>query len=185
MSRISCLTNRFSKQQKKAARGADAIAIGRFLNYELEEHTPDHWSWTILRQRLGWEIYQKGCPLCREALPEHGWLRGKNRGRDASVREANASLRAWVHRNPAEPYWDYVQRLAAEPVLADKGYYAVDEGQALQREAIPTVIADPGLNRRWEKLGPPQRQAVQAARRSPQSNDGKALLRRRGRHLER
>ena len=41
-------------------------------------------------------------------------LRGKNLGIDSSVIAANASLRALVHRNTEEQYWDYVKRLAAE-----------------------------------------------------------------------
>jgi Transposase DDE domain len=75
--------------------------------------------------------------------------------------------------------------LTVETVTADKGYYAVDEMQALQHEEIKTVIADPVSNRRLDKLEPQQRQAVQAARRSTRSNYGKALLRRRGMHIER
>jgi transposase len=35
-------------------------------------------------------------------------------GIDSSVIEANASLRALVHRNTEEQYWEYVKRLAAE-----------------------------------------------------------------------
>jgi len=271
-----------------AARCADSIAIRRFLNYELDQNTPDHSSLTIIRQRLGLETYQTVFTLCLEALQEHGLLRGKNLGIDSSVMEANASLRALVHRNTAEQYWDYVKGLAAEQgidaedaaavrkfdrqrpgkgsnqdwenphdpdakigprkhggtdmiykpetvvdldtgavvqaevqtgdqadhrglaskvleaqqaineargeatdalsvetVTADKGYYAVEEMQALHHEEIKTVIADPVSDRRLDKLEPEQRQAVQAARRSTQSKYGKALLRRRGMHLER
>ncbi len=271
-----------------AARCADSIAIRGFLNYELEENTPDHSSLTIIRQRLGLEIYQEVFTLCLQSLQEHGLLRGKNLGIDSSVMEANASLRALVHRNTAEQYWDYVKRLAAEQgidpedasavrkfdrtrpgkgsnqewenphdpdakigprkhggtdmiykpeavvdldtgavvqaevhpgdqadhqelatkvfeaqqtinqargeakdtltvetVTADKGYYAVDEMQALQHEEIKAVIADPVSNRRLDKLQPKQRQVVQAARRSTRSKYGKALLRRRGMHIER
>jgi transposase len=271
-----------------AARCADSIAIRRFLNYELDENTPDHSSLTVIRQRLGLEVYQKVFTLCLQALQEHGLLRGKNLGIDSSVMEANASLRALVNRNTAEQYWDYVKRLAAEQgidpedaaavrkfdrqrpgkgsnqewenphdpdakigpkkhggtdmiykpetvvdldtgavvqaevqpgdhtdhhgmattileaqqsineargeateiltvetVTADKGYYAVEELQALQQEEIRTVIADPISNRRLDKLEPEQRQAVQAARRSTRSKYGKALLRRRGMHIER
>lgn len=97
-----------------AARCADSIAIRRFLNYELDENTPDHSSLTIIRQRLGLEIYQQVFKLCLQALQEHGLLRGKQLGIDSSVMEANASLRALVNRNTAEQYWDYVKRLAAE-----------------------------------------------------------------------
>jgi len=47
-------------------------------------------------------------------------LRGKNLGIDASVIEANASLRALVNRNTEEQYWDYVKRLAAEQGIDPK-----------------------------------------------------------------
>lgn len=271
-----------------AARCADSIAIRGFLNYELDENTPEHSSLTVIRQRLGLDTYQKVFTLCLQALQEHGLLRGKHLGIDSSVMEANASLRALVNRNTAEQYWDYVKRLAAEQgidpedaaavrkfdrqrpgkgsnqewenphdpdakigpkkhggtdmiykpetvvdldtgavvqaevqpgdhadhqglattiltaqqsmneargqavdtltvetVTADKGYYAVEELQALQQEEIRTVIADPVSNRRLDKLEPEQRQVVRAALRSTRSKYGKALLRRRGMHIER
>lgn len=97
-----------------AARCADSMSIRSFLNYSLEEKTPDHSSFTVIRQRLGLEIYQEIFTLTLQALREHGLLRGKNLGIDSSVIEANASLRALVHRNTEEQYWDYVKRLAAE-----------------------------------------------------------------------
>jgi len=97
-----------------AARCADSMSIRAFLNYELNEKTPDHSSFTVIRQRLGLEVYQRIFTLTLQALREHGLLRGKNLGIDSSVIEANASLRALVHRNTEEQYWDYVKRLAAE-----------------------------------------------------------------------
>ena len=97
-----------------AARCADSMSIRAFLNYSLEETTPDHSSFTVIRQRLGLEIYQQIFTLTLQALREHGLLRGKNLGIDSSVIEANASLRALVHRNTEEQYWEYVKRLAAE-----------------------------------------------------------------------
>src|SRR2546429_56906 len=97
-----------------AARCADSMSIRAFLKYELNEKTPEHSSFTVIRQRLGLEIYERIFVLTLQALREHGLLRGKNLGIDASVIEANASLRALVHRNTEEQYWDYVKRLAAE-----------------------------------------------------------------------
>src|SRR5580765_150050 len=97
-----------------AARCADSMSIRAFLNYELDEKTPEHSSFTVIRQRLGLEIYERIFTLTLQALREHGLLRGKNLGIDASVIEANASLRALVNRNTEEQYWDYVKRLAAE-----------------------------------------------------------------------
>lgn len=271
-----------------AARCADSMSIRAFLNYALEEATPDHSSLTVIRQRLGLEVYQQIFTLTLQALRAHGLLRGKNLGIDASVIEANASLRALVHRNTAEQYWEYVKRLAAQAgidpedpaavrrfdrqrqgkgsnqewqnphdpeakigrtkdgatdmiykpeavvdldtgavvqadvhpgdqvdhkematrileaqqtinqacaqplatltvtsVTSDKGYYAVGELAALQREGIRTVISDPIDNRRVDKLAPQAQRAVRAARRSVNSKSGKALLRRRGMHVER
>jgi transposase len=97
-----------------AARCADSMSIRAFLNYELDEKTPDHSSFTVIRQRLGLDVYERIFNLTLQALREHGLLRGKNLGIDSSVIEANASLRALVHRNTEEQYWDYVKRLAAE-----------------------------------------------------------------------
>lgn len=271
-----------------AARCADSMSIRSFLNYSLEEKTPDHSTFTIIRQRLGLDIHQQIFALTLEALREHGLLRGKNLGIDSSVIEANASLRALVHRNTEEQYWDYVKRLAAEngidpedaaavrkfdrhrpgkgsnqewqnphdpdarigrtkhgatdmiykpevvvdldtgaivqadvhpgdqadhkemathilqaqqtinqaignkadtltvtSVTSDKGYYLVGELQALQQEGIRTVISDPIDHRRVDKLEPAEQRAVRAAKRSVQSKSGKALLRRRGMHIER
>jgi transposase len=271
-----------------AARCADSMSIRAFLKYELDEKTPDHSSFTVIRQRLGLDLYERIFTLTLQALREHGLLRGKNLGIDSSVIEANASLRALVNRNTEEQYWDYVKRLAAEngidpddaaavrkfdrnrpgkgsnqewmnpydpdakigrtkdgatdmiykpeavvdldtgaivqaqvhvgdqadhkematrvleaqqsinkatgekldtltvnTVTSDKGYYAVNELQALQEEDIRTVIADPIDNRRLDKLEPNQKKAVLAARRSAKSASGKDLLRRRGMHIER
>jgi transposase len=271
-----------------AARCADSMSIRAFLNYELNEKTPEHSSFTVIRQRLGLEIYQQIFTLTLQALREHGLLRGKNLGIDSSVIEANASLRALVHRNTEEQYWDYVKRLAAEQgidpkdtaavrrfdrhrpgkgsnqewqnphdpdakigrtkdgatdmiykpeavvdldtgaivqadvhpgdqadhkematrvleaqqtinqackqpldtltatsVTSDKGYYAVDQLRALQQEGIRTVISDPIERRRVDKLEPQQQRVVRGARRSVKSQSGKALLRRRGMHIER
>lgn len=97
-----------------AARCADSMSIRVFLNYELDEKTPDHSSFTVIRQRLSLDVYERIFHLTLQALREHGLLRGKNLGIDSSVIEANASLRALVHRNTEEQYWDYVKRLAAE-----------------------------------------------------------------------
>ena len=72
-----------------------------------------------------------------------------------------------------------------ETATADKGYYETPEIKALQAEGIKTVICDPVANRRLDKLEAQDCKAVNAARRSAKSKYGKALLKRRGMHLER
>jgi hypothetical protein len=75
--------------------------------------------------------------------------------------------------------------LTVQSATSDKGYYAVNELQSLQREGIRTIISDPIDNRRLDKLEPAQKKAVLAARRSVKSKSGKEFLRRRGMHIER
>jgi hypothetical protein len=72
-----------------------------------------------------------------------------------------------------------------ETATADKGYFETPEIKALQVEGIKTVICDPVANRRLDKLEAQDCKAVKAARRSAKSKYGKALLKRRGMHLER
>ncbi len=78
-----------------------------------------------------------------------------------------------------------LDELTVQTATADKGYYAVGQLQALQQEQIKTVICDPIHNRRLDKLARAEQRAVQAAGRSTRSQYGKALLRKRGQHLER
>jgi transposase len=278
-----------------AARCGDSLMVRRFLGYDLSEATPDHSSFTVIRQRLSKEIYQAVFDIILEGLRAHGLLRGRNLGIDSSVMEANASLRALENRNTGEAYWDYVRRLASEAgvnaedadavrrfdkkrpgrktsnkewvnpndpdakvgqakdgatdmlyrpenvvdldtgaivsaevrkadeadtqglahrvisavalvdaireetaaaeqtpvpavsttITADKGYFCVNELEAIQDAGVKTVISDPLRNRRMDKLGRNERAVVRRARRATKSAYGKGLLRRRGMHIER
>jgi hypothetical protein len=278
-----------------AARCGDSLMIRRFLGYELDEETPHHSSFTVIRQRLTGEVYQAVFDIILDGLRRHGLLRGRNLGIDSSVMEANASLRSLENRNTGEAYWDYVRRLASEagvdvqdaaavrrfdkkrpgrktsnaewvnpndpdakvakakdgatdmlykpenivdldtgailnaevrkadaadteglaervvaaaalveaireeagdaeqkPVrarvatlTADKGYYGVEELEAIQESGLRTVISDPLRNRRTDQLDGRRRAVVRHARRAARSRYGKALLRRRGMHIER
>jgi transposase len=142
-----------SSERAIAARCADSIAIRGFLNYGLDENTPDHSSLSVIRGRLGLEVYQKIFTLCLQALQEHGLLRGKNLGIDSSVIEANASLRALVNRNTEEQYWEYVKRLAAQE--------GIDPEDATAVRKFDRNRPGKGSNQEWEnphdpdaKIGP-------------------------------
>ena len=96
-----------------ASRCADSLSLRAFLGYQLDQDTPDHSSLSVIRNRLGEQIYQSALELVLKGLRNHGLLKGRHLGIDSSVIEANASLRELVHRNTEEQYWDYVKRLAA------------------------------------------------------------------------
>jgi hypothetical protein len=71
------------------------------------------------------DTYQKVFLLMLSALQEHGLLKGRNVGLDASVIEANAALKSLVNRDTQEAYWEYVRRLAGENGVNPKDSEAV------------------------------------------------------------
>ena len=77
-----------------------------------------------------------------------------------------------------------VEKLGSE-LAADEGYFALEEIAALQRCGVRTVVADPHAGRRRKDLAPEQAKVLSRARRATTSQSGRALLRRRGQHLER
>lgn len=73
-----------------------------------------------------------------------------------------------------------------ETMTGDKGYFALLEIGRLQELSLKTVISDPRrAQRRIDKLSCAQRQTLARARRSTSSKYGRALLRKRGQHIER
>jgi hypothetical protein len=74
---------------------------------------------------------------------------------------------------------------ATETLTGDKGYYCVEELEAIQQGGIKTIISDPLNHRRVDKLDSSQQAVVGNARLSVKSSEGKELLRRRGMHIER
>ena len=272
-----------------AARCEDSLSVRAFLGYALEERTPDHSSLSVIRQRLGPEIYQGVFEVVLTVLKAHGLFKGRHLGIDSSVIEANASLRTLVHRNTEQAYWEYVKELAEKEgvdpqdeaavrrfdksrpgrktsneewknphdpqakvgrtkdgacdmiykpehvtdlesgaivqaevlesdhadtealnervacavevvnrimaneedgvvrsLTADKGYFAIEEIAQIQEFDIRTVIGDANAaRRRKEGLAAPLRKALHRAACAVKSQSGRALLRKRGMHLER
>jgi transposase len=113
---------------------------------------------------------------------------------NAQVRKANeADTEGLAQRVVESQALVEVIREDGEPPLpssvatltGDKGYYCVEELETIQQGGIRTAISDPIRNRRLEKLEPKQRAVVRRAQRFVRSKRGKALLKRRGMHIER
>jgi transposase len=96
-----------------ATRCADSLSIREFLHFSLTEPTPHHSSLSVIRNRLGAEVFEQVFGLVLQALKKANLLRGKHLGIDASVMEANAALRSLVNRLTSEKYAEYVRSLAA------------------------------------------------------------------------
>lgn len=95
-----------------ATRCADSLSVRAFLHYALHEPTPDHSSLTRIRQRLAPAVFQQVFGWILMALKKNKLLKGKRLAIDASVLEANASLRSLEHRLTGEAYSAYVTKLA-------------------------------------------------------------------------
>ena len=132
-----------SSERGIAERCSDSISIRFFLGYDLTQDTPDHSTLSIIRGRLGEEIYQKVFVLILRALQEHGLVKGKNVGIDASVIEANAALRSLVNRDTEEAYWEYVRRLASESGVDPKDSEAVRQ---FDRKRVKKMSNDDWFN---------------------------------------
>ena len=89
-----------------AERCQDSLSLRAFLSYDLTENTPDHSTLSVIRSRLGEEIYQQVFLLVLQALQHHGLVQGLNVGIDTSVMEANASLKSLTNRHTEEAYWE-------------------------------------------------------------------------------
>ena len=108
-----------------AERCSDSISVRFFLGYDLTEATPDHSTLSLIRGRLSEDTYQQVFLLILSALEQQGLVKGRNVGIDASVIEANASLKSLVNRDTQEAYWEYVRRLAGENGVNPKDAEAV------------------------------------------------------------
>jgi hypothetical protein len=77
------------------------------------------------------------------------------------------------------------EKLGTE-LCADEGYFAIEQIAQLQACEVRTVISDPhSRRRRPANASTEHRRALQRASRATRSPSGKALLRKRGEHLER
>ena len=103
---------------------------------------------------------------------------GDSEGLGVRVMEACQTL-ARVCEDPGH-------RKTGQSLTSDEGYFSVESVCLLQSEGIRTVMGDPHRDRR-KKNQPCRetREVLTKARRTVESQSGKALLRKRGEHLER
>ena len=97
-----------------AWRVADSLSLRRFLNYGLNEATPDHVTISRTRRLLDEATHQAVFTLVLTEVARRGLLKGKTMGIDATTLEANAAMRSIVRRDTGENYMEYLRRLAQE-----------------------------------------------------------------------
>jgi transposase len=97
-----------------AWRAGDSLGIRAFLRIALDETAPDHSTISRTRRLIDVETHRLVFVWLLEILAEHGLLRGRTIGIDATTLEANAALRSIVRRDTGEQYEEFLRRLAKE-----------------------------------------------------------------------
>jgi transposase len=97
-----------------AWRAADSLGIRAFLRIALDEMAPDYSTISRTRRLIDVETHRLVFVWLLEILAEHGLLRGRTIGIDATTLEANAALRSIVRRDTGEQYEEFLRRLAKE-----------------------------------------------------------------------
>lgn len=97
-----------------AWRCADSLGLREFLGYALDRGTPDHSTLSVIRNRIDEETHQAVFDWVLRVLKEHGLVKGKTVGVDATTLEANAAMRSIVRRDNGEGYREFLKRLAKE-----------------------------------------------------------------------
>jgi transposase len=95
-----------------AWRCADSLGLREFLGFGLNEKTPDHSSLSIIRRRIDLETHHAIFAWVLTVLEDHGLLKGKTIGVDATTLEANAALKSIVRRDTGESYGEFLAGLA-------------------------------------------------------------------------
>src|SRR5215207_5200401 len=95
-----------------AWRAADSLSIRAFLRVGLDETAPDQTTISRTRRLIDVETHQLVFAWVLTVLAEHGLLRGKTIGIDATTLEANAALRSIVRRDTGQTYQEFLLQLA-------------------------------------------------------------------------
>src|SRR4030088_1265671 len=95
-----------------AWRTADSLSLRKFLNYGLDEATPDHTTISRTRRLFWLETHKAVFRWVLKILAEEGLISGRTVSIDATTLEANAALRSLVRRDNGQKYDDYLKDLA-------------------------------------------------------------------------
>lgn len=109
------------------------------------------------------------------------------RAGDAADNDATLKARLMKARATLKKVLPKKERAKAmSEVCADEGCFATEQIASLQQAGVRTIIGDPQQARRKkENQSRRQKRALRRAKRAVSSASGKALLRKRGEHLER
>jgi len=124
-----------------AWRAADSLSIRAFLRIALDESVPDYSTVSRTRRLLDVETHELVFVWLLEMLAEHGLVRGRTIGIDATTLEANAALRSIVRRDTGESYEEFLRGLAKES--------GIETPTRAQLGKLDKKRANKGSNKEW------------------------------------
>ena len=95
-----------------AWRVADSLSLRAFLGYALTEKTPDHSTLSRTRRLVGIEMYKAVFQWVIGILTKEGLIKGQSIAIDATMLEANASMKHIERRDNGQSYDEYLRVLA-------------------------------------------------------------------------
>lgn len=100
-------------QRGIAWRCADSLSLRSFLFLKADEAAPDHSSLTRIRDRLPLDVYEAVFQFVLRVVAEHGLLKGRTVGVDATTLEANAAMKSIVRKDSGDDWNAWLRELAA------------------------------------------------------------------------
>jgi transposase len=101
-----------------AWRCADSLSLRQFLKLGTSEAVPDHSTLSRTRARLPLEIHDAVFALVLRLVAEHGLVKGRRVGVDASTMEANAAMRSIIRREDGAGWQAMLGELARTSGIA-------------------------------------------------------------------
>src|SRR5664279_771294 len=92
----------------------DSLSLRRFLGIALDEDTPDHSTISRTRRLIDVETHRQVFSWALAVIADHGLLKGKTVGVDATTLEANAAMRTIVRRDNGVSYEEFLKELARQ-----------------------------------------------------------------------
>ena len=141
-------------QRGIAWRCADSLALRAFLGVPLTEETPVHVSMTMIRQRLPERVFDEVFQWVLRLLGEHGLLRGKTVGIDATTLEANAAMKSIVRKDTGQDWKEYLRGLARAEGMENP---TDEQLRQLDRQRTGKKVS----NQEWESPSDPDSRITQ------------------------
>lgn len=108
-------------QRGIAWRCADSLSIRQFLGLKLTDHSPDHSSLTVIRERLPRTVHESVFEWVLKLAKEKKLIGGKTVAVDSTTLEADAAMKSIVRRDTGEDWRSYVIGLMrAEGLVKEK-----------------------------------------------------------------